>query len=316
MLDFESLYQTVKPELDQLNTDREVLSSLKKKFRPFYFISIGCGILLMGLINIFSLFLAGLGCLVVFLIYSYKAKPLKNKIKEFYKSKVIPALIHNISSDLNYQPNFGINESEFLNAKIYTKKSDRYKTEDLIEGTIDKTFLKFAEIHSEYKTTDKDGNTKWHTIFRGIFYQSDFHKNFKGETYILTDYSEKTIFKGIGKFFQRKNFMRPDLVLLEDPEFEKEFVVYSTDQIEARYLLSLSIMSKLTNFKKQVKNVQLSFINNYMYVTISNRRDLFEPNYYSSEKDYEDLKLYYKYLDLVIGLVEELKLNDRLWSKD
>lgn len=316
MQDFDSLYEKVKPELDQLNSDREILSGLKKKFLPYYFICLGVGVLLIAFINVFALFVGAICCMVVYGIYYSKAKPLKAKIKTFYKSKVIPALINNLSKDLNYFPNKGFTEEEFKFSKIYTRDSDRYKTEDLIEGTIDKTSLKFAEVHSEYKSTDKDGNTSWHTIFRGIYYKSDFHKNFKGETYILTDYSEKTIFKGIGKFFQRKNFMRPDLVQLEDPEFEKEFVVYSTDQIEARYILSLSVMSKLTEFKKQVKDVQLSFINNYMYLTISNKTDLFEPNYFSSEKDKKDLKLYYKYLSLVIGIVEELKLNDRLWSKE
>ena len=39
-----------------------------------------------------------------------------------------------------------------------------------------------------------------------------------------------------------------DVVKLEDPEFEKEFVVYAHDQVEARYVLSPSLMRRLLEF--------------------------------------------------------------------
>lgn len=49
---------------------------------------------------------------------------------------------------------------------------------------------------------------------------------------------------------QNINVGRPDVVRLEDPEFEKIFVVYSSDEVEARYILSTSFMERLVEFRK------------------------------------------------------------------
>ena len=87
----------------------------------------------------------------------------------------------------------------------------------------------------------------WNLGFRNFFpnqeknsygYQ-DFNKHFNVKTYVLTDTAEK-MFGFLGKKLQSMNSSRDDLVYLENPDFEKQFVVYSSDQIEARYILSPS----------------------------------------------------------------------------
>ena len=50
------------------------------------------------------------------------------------------------------------------------------------------------------------------------------------------------------------NFSRPPLVKLEDPEFEKHFVVSGEDQVEARYILSTCLMQRLTDFRNKPMN--------------------------------------------------------------
>lgn len=48
---------------------------------------------------------------------------------------------------------------------------------------------------------------------------------------------------------------------LEDPEFEKHFAVYSSDQVQAGYILSTSLMSRIVDFKeKSSRRIHLSFI--------------------------------------------------------
>ena len=44
-----------------------------------------------------------------------------------------------------------------------------------------------------------------------------------------------------------------ELVKLEDPEFEKSFVVYSGNQTEARYILSTSLMRRILDYKVNCK---------------------------------------------------------------
>jgi hypothetical protein len=103
---------------------------------------------------------------------------------------------------------------------------------------------------------------------------------------------------------------------MDDPEFEKEFVVYSTNQIEARYILSHSLMKKLLAFKHKSKHpVYISFIGTHIYMAVSYDKDLFEPSIFHSLLDYKVAMEYVKTLHLAISVVEELKLNQKLWSK-
>jgi len=103
---------------------------------------------------------------------------------------------------------------------------------------------------------------------------------------------------------------------MDDPEFEKGFVVYSTNQIEARYILSHSLMKKLLAFKHKSKHpVHISFIGDHIHMAIDYDKDLFEPAIFNSLLDYKVSMEYFKTLHLVIGIVQELKLNQKLWSK-
>ena len=111
--------------------------------------------------------------------------------------------------------------------------------------------------------------------------------------------------------------MRDQLVKLEDPEFEKHFVVYSKDQIEARYILSTSLMRRIVDFKKKTKkDIHLSFVGSKVYVAISYVRDLFEPRVFQTLLSFEPIQQYFEDLSLAIGIVDDLNLNTRIWTKN
>lgn len=103
---------------------------------------------------------------------------------------------------------------------------------------------------------------------------------------------------------------------MDNPEFESAFVVYSNDQIEARYILSHSLMEKLLSFKnKSTRPIHTSFRANHIYMAISYDKDLFEPSIFRSLLEHKVAMEYVKTLHLAVGIVEELKLNQKLWSK-
>ncbi len=116
--------------------------------------------------------------------------------------------------------------------------------------------------------------------------------------------------------FQSWNFNRDELIKLEDVEFEKQFAVYGSDQVEARYILSTSLMQRILKFKKESgKRIHLGFAQSKIYIAISYDKDLFEPPIFRSILNYDIVKGYFEDLDLAIGLVEDLNLNRRIWSK-
>jgi len=57
---------------------------------------------------------------------------------------------------------------------------------------------------------------------------------------------------------------------MDNVDFEKEFVVYATDQIEARYILSHTLMEKLLAFKKKSgHSLSISFVRGNIYLALA-----------------------------------------------
>ena len=179
-----------------------------------------------------------------------------------------------------------------------------------------KTSLEFSEVHAQHVSTDSEGRRQASTVFKGLFLVADFNKSFQGKTFVLPDTAEK-LFGSIGSMLQSWNAARGELVKMEDVAFEKEFVVYGDDQIEARYILSTSLMERILAYKKKSNRpVRLSFIGNNVHVAISYKKSLFEPRIFRSLLNFRPIQEYFEDLSLAIDLVEDLNLNTRIWTKD
>ncbi len=150
--------------------------------------------------------------------------------------------------------------------------------------------------------------------FKGVFAIADFNKTLQGHTIVLPDRLEKTL-GGFAHTIQKFNFKKEELVKLENPEFEKEFVVYSTNQVEARYALTPSMMEKLTLLKKKInKPIMVSFKSDKVNVAISNTNGFFGVDK-SVTMDDELLEHFYNQLVALSSIVEELNINNNLWNK-
>ena len=239
---------------------------------------------------------------------------LKKTLKVKYKEEIIKEMVYFIDPSLSYNSTSFISQSDFENSKLFTKGIDRYEGDDLVVGNIGKTEVRFSELNAQYETTDKDGRSRYVSIFNGIFFIADFHKDFVGETIVLPDRAEK-LFGKLGTIFQKMNVSRPDLVKLENPDFEKAFVVYGSDQVEARYILTPALMERIMDFQKKSGKIYLSFLYSKVYIAISLNKNLFEPPLFKSMLNYKLVEDYFKYLILMVNIVEDLDLNTRIWSK-
>jgi Protein of unknown function (DUF3137) len=280
--------------------------------------------LLLGrLIGEFGLILPGI---IGFVAWGWYNSSAQQEYRDYFKTEVIARLARLVDPNLVYQPGSGINREEFRASGIYRQGIDRYSAEDYFSGAVGSTAFHFSEVHAEYKTTSTDSKgrttTHWHTIFEGIFFIADFNKHFQGQTYVLPDNAESAL-GGLGRMFQNlgsKLDGRPgELVRLEDPEFERLFVVSSTDQVEARYILSTSLMQRLSQFREAVGSpVALAFVDSQIYIAISSRRNHFEPPSIwrgVANLSQADVEAYFKDVRLAEQIVEDLNLNLRIWSK-
>ncbi|MHC4742372.1 MAG: DUF3137 domain-containing protein [Planctomycetota bacterium] len=306
-----------------LRPDLEVLEEQRKAVVRNVMIAIAVG---LGLGGIVFLFLMGnmrqMGPMVIMIplilclivgggIY---ALLIRGYVSDF-KSLVIGKIVRFIDENLIYSPHRCIPKSTFMLSKIFTTRPNRYKGDDYVSGKVGATQIQFSELNAVHES-GSGKNRRRTTVFKGIFFVGDFNKHFIGETIVLPDTAEK-LFGWLGQKLQSMNIFRGELIKLEDPEFESHFVVYGSDQIEARYILSTSLMERITNFKKKTgRRIYLSFIGSKVFVAVSYTRNLFEPKLFTTLLDFEPIKQYYLDLQLIIGIVDDLNLNTRIWSKE
>ncbi len=320
MADFQTYYETdLLPDLQQLEVKRK--SCLRNV--------VIAAVIIIALMAMASLFILNAGAdpqalmfpaIIGVLLLAGAWWIFTKGFKLEFKNTIISKIIAHVDPSLSYSPMGKISRGEFLSSTLFKHRIDRYRGEDLVNGQLDKTKLKFSELHAEYKTTTTDSKgrrqTQWHTIFKGLFFIADFNKHFNGRTVVLPDSAEK-FFGRLGKKLQEWNVSRDDLIKMEDPEFEKEFVVYGTDQVEARYILSTALMRRILEFKRKMRvPVHIGFVNSNLYMAINIKKNMFEPRILRTLLSFDLVKDYLEDLLLAVGIVEDMNLNTRIWTKE
>ena len=92
---------------------------------------------------------------------------------------------------------------------------------------------------------------------------------------------------------------------LEDTEFNKTYSVFTNDEVEARYLITTSMIERIKNLNI---DSEIYFYENKM-VILSNTKDLFS---ISPKSDIRDFKAMYATIDEIFSLVDYLKLDQKI----
>ena len=105
-------------------------------------------------------------------------------------------------------------------------------------------------------------------------------------------------------------------IILEDSKFNKKFDVYSSNQVEARYLVSPLFMEKFYNLKTVfgAKNIRCSFFDNNLMIAIETNKDLFEiGSLFKPVKDIESIERFYDEITTIYDLIDYFKLNEKIY---
>lgn len=305
--------------LGELEVRRKAIASLKTNS----YIFIGAGILMIiGGAFLSNLFLIGAIPGVAALIYGgikfSKGSKLYTGYRHDFKYNVIAIAMKTIDESLSFDYQTGLSEGNFVASQLFSKTPDRYFSEDQVLGTAGKTRFGFSQVHAEYKTETRTKNgtrTDWHQIFEGIIFCADFNKHFNGVTVVRPKDMGAAfgawIADNIPVFSSNRG-----LVKLENPDFEDCFMTYSTDQVEARYILTPAMMERLCELEGKSKyTISVSFIDTYMYIAFPLDKDYFEPPQYKSLLDQQSLDEDIDVIRFMYGIVGELDLNTRIWGK-
>ena len=103
-------------------------------------------------------------------------------------------------------------------------------------------------------------------------------------------------------------------ISLEDSNFLKKYKVYSSDQVEARYLVTPSFMERFKNLQTAfgTKGIKCSFFKNNLMVAITSFKDLFEiGSIYTPLTDFKTIEECYREIKSILDMIEYFKLNEK-----
>ena len=239
--------------------------------------------------------------------------------RKSFKEQLVAPLVSAYRAGLVYSPKGRIDRDEFNDAGLFRERTlTNLSGEDRIDGLIGETKFRFSEVDAENVTSSRgsDGKTKSRTrsIFRGLFYVAEFNKDFNGATYVFPDHAQRLL-GSLGQSLQANETLYGQLVKLEDPEFERHFVVYSTGQIEARYILSSALMQRIVGLRVRTgKKLRIGFASSHLFIAIASGKNHFEPRLFRTVNA-RLFREFWDVLDTFVAIVEELNLNTRIWTK-
>ncbi|HMK24973.1 MAG TPA: DUF3137 domain-containing protein [Chitinophagaceae bacterium] len=225
-----------------------------------------------------------------------------------FKEKIVRRVINFIDPSLHYEPQRKVSQKDFERSGLFLKTPDSYSGDDYVEGSRGKTYFCFSELHVTRSVGDNSV-----TFFKGLFFIAEFNKHFQGRTYVWSETNPQ-----LGFFRKIFTTFADDLekVKLESVDFKNSFSVYSSDQVEARYILTPSFMERLIRLEQLIgQGISFSFVNTYIFVAVPMPDNLFEPAIYRPN-NYDIIGDYYNTVCMVFEMIDELNLNLRIWNKE
>jgi hypothetical protein len=308
------------PDIDKIEAQR---LEYRKQSRKHLLISLALAALAVAAMMLFAggpavLFVLAGGVILITVLWAVMVNSAFRKLKAMFQDNLIRNYIAALLDNSQFVPDRHHSMNVYYESMLYPVQVDREGGANYVEGKFDKTALSFSYMHTEYKTvthTKHGTRTTWHTIFKGVFMRADSNKNFAGQTLVLPDTAEKYL-GGFGKWLQRQaGNPVGQMVYMENRKFEKQFAVYSTDPVEARYLITPKIQEAMLDIQQALKtDFRLSFINGSIFIAIS-RDNLFRLRPSLSFTDPATLRYYLRDILELLTLVHLLDLNIRIWTK-
>lgn len=221
-----------------------------------------------------------------------------------YKHEVAAEVFKMVCPTASYAPLEGITREIFDEPGLFNTRGG-YTSDDRVRGVIGKTPFEAADVSRSYSTGGKNSTTV--VVFRGLFFHLDFNKRLHGTT-VVDPKRASTSSRGDRSALTE--------VPLENAVFAEHFTVHSDDEVEARYILTPAMMERILTLQARTdRPVHLAFKHNRAYLGVHYGRQLFEPAIRESTS-IDAIREMAAHFALAEGIVAELDLNTRIWTKD
>lgn len=286
-----------KQELEQF-FDREILPNLSPLQKHLGKERANLMSVLYMFVFLFILFIAGqpmfyLPIFFGYVLYLFFVADKNNPEKErqmlaTYQRLVAKPIIIEMEPTLRYSPFHGVLYTDILASKLaYADPTKKFIANNLITYKNDDIPVRLSHIYLEHKNEEGD----YVPVLGGLFAVTDARRPVEGTTIVSFDIAER--FLGfVGQGLQpKKRYWGLEKTRLDSPGFEKEYVVHASDPIEAHYLLSHTVMEKLTHLIQEYKLFpRLSFVKDKIYVAVLSG-GFFQPLSASGQLTFKDVEL-------------------------
>lgn len=310
--EFKEFYKTeLKTKLEEIEKERLVFDNkMKRDRKKGVIVALGIAVLFSigvqamqeegGLIDFLKGFAIFAPVLSLFgwILGSHFAMKKMLKLKKPFKEKIIAPIIQHFDSELEYQADKSISETEIKESQLFQEKIDYYTGDDFFEGKISNVKYRFSEkrLGIKIKKPDSQGHMKYvsHAIFKGVFLIAEFPENIL-DTFIIRpnpefkeEDNQRRLVQKRSKFqqeFAKNKYTHwfshnvetsKDLkpIKTNDSYFDEQFLVYSNEEREAKSLLNSGLkdfLIKLTNWEKEKAfnaKIEGHLQGNYQYPTV------------------------------------------------
>ncbi|MGI6392529.1 MAG: DUF3137 domain-containing protein [Candidatus Izemoplasmatales bacterium] len=226
-----------------------------------------------------------------------------SSVKRSFKFDVLSDYFQEAIPGVNYYPDRGLSGTEVYQTE-FLKRADRFHSEDLLQGQMDgvdfvSSDVKLEERHVQHT---KNGTRVYYvTYFLGRVFKFTFNKEFDGYLQVLES----------GSPLSSRKFKK---VQLESIDFNKKFKTYSTEELNAFYVLTPDIMEAILELEKRnAGRISLSFTGKNLYIAINNNKDTFEIKMFT-KIDQTIMDEFRKDLLVIKDFIHSLKLNTKIFK--
>lgn len=242
-------------------------------------------------------------------VLSFTSYLIVKKYKKRAKEITLPVMVKCLG-DFNLVYGKSDEDKKYISNSVLFPPFNTFSLDDRIEGTYKNLPVDISEV-SISNVSGSGKNRSERIFFRGIFLKVPLNKSTKGITIIKSKGCCPSKIKGL-------------TIKLEDPEFMKKFNVTSTDQIEARYLITTAFMERLLKIAaKKIGKISVSFENGYVNIAVDTKfseyynfqfleKDWFEISILKAATDIKNYREVLREIEIIISLIDTLKLEQNI----
>jgi hypothetical protein len=223
-----------------------------------------------------------------------------------FKPRIVKLILDFISESpnigtLDYSPEGFLSRELFFQSMLFSGHAPVYLGEDLIYGKVGEMDFQLCELRvQDFSPVDN----RLVPVFGGIFLHAVFPEESSGQVVIWPRSQRKHLSRTIRNFVLEGGQNSDREVL--NPAFREAFMTYATPQTHVAGVLSEPMQDAILHyFQLSQKDIYVSFIEQDIYVAITETKDILEPFIFRSNVRFELVRGYYQDIRFLLNIIED-----------